>query len=102
MYSVERFDEDGITLESLLFGCEESAEDLAIRKILKSQVRAAFMSLESDERNLLQALILDGMTEREYADVIGLSQKGVNKRKKKILAKLKNLVLKAIGNREGY
>ena len=94
MLSIERFEECGISIESLLDEHVESAEDSVIQKMLLEELRSAFMSLEADERQLLQALVIDGVSERDYAQAIGLSQKGVNKRKHKILEKLKNLVLK--------
>jgi len=50
--------------------------------------------LDADERALIDARFFDGITEREYGKRIGLSQKGVNKRKDKILAKLRALLEK--------
>ena len=79
----------------------ESAEDTAIRSILAEKAIDAFQSLDEDERQLIQAVVIDGMTEQDYAAVIRLSQKGVNKRKKKILEKLKKLVLNRPDFREG-
>jgi len=94
LLSIERFEEIGISIESLLDEHVESAEDSVIQQMLLEELRSAFMSLEAEERQLLQALVIDGVSERDYAQAIGLSQKGVNKRKHKILEKLKNLVLK--------
>ncbi|MCL2409381.1 MAG: hypothetical protein FWC96_07185 [Oscillospiraceae bacterium] len=101
LLSIEQFEEDRISLESLLDEHVESAEDSVIHILLAEQAMAAFMTLESDEQHLIQALVIDGMTERDYAEQIGLSQKGVNKRKHKILEKLKNSVLKPQGYRLG-
>ena len=94
LLSIERFAEEGISLECLLDEHIESAEDSVCQTLLVEQVTAAFLALTPDERNLLQALVIGGVTERDYAASIGLSQKGINKRKHKILEKLKNLVLK--------
>ena len=47
--------------------------------------------LKDSERELIEALFFDSLTEREYAAKTGLSQKTVNNRKHKILGKLKNL-----------
>jgi len=81
--------------------CTESAEDvlirvedMAIRDIHAKKAAAAFMALEPDERNLIQALVIDGVTEGDYAEKIGLTQQGVNKRKKRILERLKKAVVK--------
>ena len=70
------------------------AEDEEAREVLAEKAATAFSALKDDERDLIQALVIDGVTEREYALKIGLSQKGVNKRKKRILEYLKKTVLK--------
>jgi len=94
LLSIERFAEGGISLEALLGEYAESAEDSVLRATLNQRAMAAFMELEPEEQRLIQALVIDGVTERDYAASIGLSQKGVNKRKHKILEKLKTSVLK--------
>jgi len=43
-----------------------------------------------DERALIDALFFDGLTEREYADKLGLSKTAIHARKNKILKKLKS------------
>ena len=94
LLSLDRFEENGITLETLFGWHIESAEDLVIQAMLTERAAAAFMSLEPGERSLIQALVIDGVTERDYAGQIGMSQMGVNKRKHKILEKLSKLVFK--------
>ena len=94
LLSLERFKDDGITLDHLVDEHIESAETSVFHGMLIEQAREAFMFLDDDERDLIQALVIDGVTERDYAAEIGLSQKGVNKRKHKILEKLKKMVLK--------
>lgn len=51
-------------------------------------LRAALLELEPDEAALIQALFYEGLSEREYAKQLGISQKGINKRRKKVLEKL--------------
>lgn len=94
LLSLERFNDDGITLDHLVEEHIESAEISALQGMLIEQVREAFMFLDDDEQDLIQALVIDGVTERDYAAEIGISQKGVNKRKHKVLEKLKKMVLK--------
>ena len=90
---------DGISkgkgdLLSYFLDCHiESAEITAIRNIFAAQLQAAFLMLDKDTRQLLEALVIDGVTEREYAALIGLSQKGVNKRKNRALEKLRNMLV---------
>lgn len=51
------------------------------------------MSMLSDlEKQLLQALFFDGLTEREYAELTGVFRNAVHKRKVRILAKLKKFM----------
>ncbi len=50
------------------------------------------MSMLSDvDKQLLQALFFDGLTEREYAELTGVFRNAVHKRKVRILAKLKKI-----------
>jgi DNA-directed RNA polymerase specialized sigma subunit len=41
---------------------------------------------------LIDALYYQEMKERQYAAILGISQKGVNKRRHKILDKLKRII----------
>jgi len=93
LLSLDRMDEDGVP-SFLSDRHSPSAENTAMREMLIGQAVTALMSLEPDERALIEALIIDGVTERDYAAQIGLSQQAVNKRRKKILEKLKKLVVK--------
>ena len=55
-------------------------------------LRAALLDLEPDEAALIRALFYEGLSERKYAKQLGISQKGVNKRRKKVLGKLRALL----------
>ena len=101
LLSFDGMDGDDELLSYLTDYHTESAEDTAIRKILTRQVISAFALLSPEERHLIQAVVVDGMTEQDYATLIGLSQKGVNKRKHKILEKLRKMVLNPSGFRDG-
>ena len=72
-------------------------EDLAIKSIVQKALLAALNSLDAESYQLINFLILsdERKTEREIASKFGLSQKAINKRKNKILKKLKFLVLKS-------
>lgn len=48
--------------------------------------------LPPQDMELIQALYFECMTEREYAQQIGISQKGVNKRRQKVLDKLRTMM----------
>lgn len=69
--------------------------DLIMQVLQQIEAEALYRALAiltDDERALIDALFFEGLTEQEYAVQIGLSQKGINKRRTKILAKLKKLI----------
>ena len=66
-----------------------STEDADIAHILSEKLHRCLEMLPDGERDLIQALYFDGLTEREYAIRIGVSQNTVNKRRHRILARLK-------------
>lgn len=95
LLSLDRLEEDKLPFNCLLDRPSESAEDVILAQIESERLRAALDSLSPEDRQLIDALVLGGMTEREYAVRIGMSQKGVNKRKHKVLQKIFSfLVLK--------
>jgi len=49
----------------------------------------ALAELNDADSALIEALFFEGLTERDYAAKIGISQKNVNKKKQRILAELK-------------
>lgn len=67
-------------------------EDVAIGNVLCEKLRQCLALLPEQERELIQALYFEGLTEREYAQRIGISQKGINKRRHKIMDKLRAMM----------
>ena len=67
---------------------------------LIEQLRKHLDSLNESERELIDALFFsndgDGMSEREYADMIGLSKTAVHARKIKVFEKLRSLMDKKL------
>ncbi len=68
---------------------QENVEEAMLRRLSMEQLHRAIARLQDEEQRLIEALFFRGMTEREYADLIGLSKQAINKRKNKILGKLK-------------
>ncbi len=66
----------------------ESVEDSAIHNILCRELHQYLAMLPKQDVELIQALYFERLTEREYARQIGIFQKGVNKRRQKVLDKL--------------
>jgi RNA polymerase sigma factor (sigma-70 family) len=102
LLSLERMDEDAVLLSYLTDEQIPSVEDEVLRQMDAEELATALDTLTPEERRLIEALIQEGVTERDYAARIGMSQKGVNKRRQKILQKIFDfLVLKQPGFREG-
>ena len=66
-----------------------SLEDTAIEMELHNRLHHAVEVLPKAERELIQAIYFEGLTEKEYAQRYGMSQTGVSYRRRKILSKLK-------------
>jgi len=67
----------------------ESVEDTVLQHISLEALHKAIALLNKDERELITALFFEGQTERNMAKNLGISQPAVQKRKNKILKKLK-------------
>ena len=67
--------------------------ELIFAEHAKIQALYSAVSMLSDlDKQLLQALFFDGLTEREYAELTGVYRNAVHKRKVRILEKLKNFM----------
>lgn len=71
---------------------EESVEDVAVKALLIEKMLNYLNQLTSEERELISELFFNEKSEEVYAKQIGLSQRGVNKRKHRILSKLKKMM----------
>ena len=60
-----------------------------MKNIQSQQLHKALLFLSDDERDLIDRLFFREQTEREVAAEYGLSQKAINKRRQKVLAKLR-------------
>ena len=67
-------------------------EDMALAQELLDQLHRCIDMLPKAERNLIQAIYFEGMSDREYANKVGKSQPAVSSRHKKTLSKLKMLL----------
>ena len=71
---------------------ELSAEDTVLARIETEALYRYLNMLDANERDLIDALFFEGMTEREYSAQSGIPQKTINDRKRRILEKLKKLM----------
>ena len=63
-------------------------EDMVIAKELQDRLHCALAALPKAERELIRAIYFEGLTEKEYAEKMGMSQTGISYRRRKILSKL--------------
>jgi len=92
LLSLERLAEDEMHLSYLTGRHNESAEDAAFSDMLSGQALQALGCLAPEGQHLIRALIIDGVTERDYAAVSGISQVAVHKRKQRALRKIQNIL----------
>ena len=56
-----------------------------------AKLRRCIALLTDDEQSLIKALFFGGLTEKAYAEILGVKQQSVNERKQRILKKIKNI-----------
>ena len=66
-------------------------EELVIQRLEAEQLHRAISCLSDDDQYLIRQLYFEERTERDLAKELQLSQKGINKRKNRILSILKEL-----------
>lgn len=91
-WSLEQFQEDGVSVEYHLPICQDFVDGL-VRLEQEQRLRAALQSLTLEERLLIYELFYNGKSERELAAMIAVPQKTINDRKRRILAKLHQMLV---------
>ena len=71
---------------------QKSTEDMVMASLMSDALHMALDMLSESNRALVDLLFFQNMTERQAAVVFGLSQKGINKRKAKILMTLRKVL----------
>ena len=74
---------------------DDEAADIAetvVNAVMVDRLKAALSLLLDSEQALIQAIFFEELSEREVGLRLGLTQSVVNKRKAKILAKLKKIM----------
>ena len=67
-------------------------EELVIANELKKRLHNIVAALPKPERELIQAIYFEDIPVSDYAKRVGLSHRGINKQRKRILSKLKMLL----------
>ena len=91
-------DTEEMTGEGMIPGPDaKSVEQTAIDGIMTNNLRQCLALLSEDERKLIEMLYFAnngvGMTQREAAVALGISQPAVKKRRDKIIGKLRSLII---------
>ena len=71
-----------------------SVEDAAIANILRGELRRCLALLDEPDRQLIQALYFENLSEREYATKAELHYMTVHNRKTRLLRQLKKMLEK--------
>ena len=80
---------DEFSGEDILIDYDNDVSEQAITKIIFNKLDEVLPLLTGDEQFIIESIYYKGMTERELAPVLGVSQPVINKRKNRILEKLK-------------
>ena len=76
----------------ILADSKELPDEQVIRQMLVDKLKSCLSLLAKDEMELICALFYEGLTEREIAAEYGVSQAAINKRKKRVLKKIKKFM----------
>ena len=69
-----------------------NVEETAVHNLMIEKLRDTMKKLDDEELNLIKQIYVDEKTQREIALELGISQNAVNKRKIKLLNKLKKFL----------
>lgn len=91
--SYDALDNNGLVGQEMFQDTKRGTlEEMALVQELLDQLHRCIDMLPKAERDLIQALYFDGMSDREYAKQIGKSQPAISSKHKKTLSKLKMLL----------
>ena len=92
LLSLEGFtDSEGNILDFIVDEAVDVAETV-VRAVMVDRLKAALPLLSDGEQTLINAIFLEELSEREVGLRLGITQSVVNKRKAKILAKLRKII----------
>ena len=86
--------DENLGIDMLIDEETPSVEDQVLRNLQYERLRYCISQLTDEEQEIIFSLYYEHKTEREYAKTLGISQKGVNKRRHKALAHLRVLIEK--------
>ena len=90
--SLERFQEEGVSAKFQAVRYQPGIEEEIIRAEDIQRLYRALEQLNPEDRLLIDKLFFESVTERELAARLHISQQAVNKRKKRLLKKLREII----------
>lgn len=78
--------------QDILVDEEQDVEEIVEKKLMLDKLNDCLSLLSVEEKELMQMIFFDEMTEREITGRQGVSQVAVHKKKQRILKKLKELL----------
>jgi len=78
--------------EESIGDASENVEETAIQRIMIHKLLKGLQTLSREEQDLIQALYVDGMSEREWSKISCTPQKIINEKRRRILLKLKKFM----------
>ena len=84
-------DSEGKPLDFIADEAADIAETV-VNAVMVDRLKAALPLLSDSEQELIQAIFFDGLSEREVGARFGITQSVVNKRKARILRKLRKII----------
>lgn len=91
-YSLEQFQEDGVSAEYQIVHVQPDIVDKLIRQEQMERLWLAIRLLSAEERSLIEELFFNEKSESQLARCIGVNQSTVSRRLAKALHKLRNLM----------
>ena len=92
LLSLEGFtDSEGNVIDFVVDETVDVAETV-VHAVMVDRLKAALPLLSDSEQELIQAIFFDGLSEREVGARLGITQSVVNKRKARILIKLRKII----------
>lgn len=92
LIAYESWDTDTLLGADMIPDRDVFVEDDAIHEVMTDRLHEALTELTDAERELVEAIFFDELTEREYSAKSGIPQKTINDRKRRILLKLKKIM----------
>ena len=90
--SYNALDTDEMLGENVFADTKTDVEAEVINKMTVAELRKAFLLLSPDERELITAIYIHNLTEREFAKKKSIYHNAVHKRKLRVLEKLKKFL----------